>query len=233
MTAAYGLLRTNRRAPSFNLPCLPAARLRVLHEESNPTTARLVHASDVDETIAPISIGSIGAENVYSFVLAELGFLPTHASARDTSALPPNAMPRPERRSAGLKSMKASSCAAFGLAVKPPAESATARSGPCCAKAQSSGRGREATRCDSGHHVRSWPILLKKYAVQNQRKLKSIATPLILREPERRLVGEVHGRADVVVTISASDRMRQTRPVFSRARVLVSAFCQSSVCRRG
>jgi hypothetical protein len=44
----------------------------VLHEESNPTTARLVHASDVDETIAPISIGSIGAENVYSFVLAEL-----------------------------------------------------------------------------------------------------------------------------------------------------------------
>jgi hypothetical protein len=84
----------------------------VLHEESYPTTARLVHASDVDETIAPISIGSIGAENVYSFVLAELGFVPTHASARDTSALPPNAMPRPERRSAGLKSMKPSSCVA-------------------------------------------------------------------------------------------------------------------------
>src|SRR5258705_6262236 len=53
MTAAYGLLRTNRRAPSFNLSCLPAApRLRVLHEESNPTTPRLVRASDADETIA-------------------------------------------------------------------------------------------------------------------------------------------------------------------------------------
>lgn len=40
----------------------------------------------------------------------------------------------PERRSAGPKSMKPSSCAAFGLAVKPPAEFATAGCGPCYAK---------------------------------------------------------------------------------------------------
>jgi Homeodomain-like domain len=39
-------------------------------------------------------------------------------STRDTPSSPSNAMPRPECRSAGLKSMKQSSCAAFGLAVK-------------------------------------------------------------------------------------------------------------------
>jgi hypothetical protein len=38
---------------------------------------------------------------------------------------------------------------------------------------------------------------------------------------------------NVAGTISASDWVRQTRPVFSRARALGSAFCQSSVCRRG
>jgi hypothetical protein len=35
--------------------------------------------------------------------------------------------------------MKHTSCAAFGLAVKPPAESAAAGSGPCYAKAQTVG----------------------------------------------------------------------------------------------
>ena len=52
-------------------------------------------------------------------------------STRDTPSSPPNAMPRPECRSAGLKSMKQSSCAAFGLA------------GPSYAKAQTSPRDRE------------------------------------------------------------------------------------------
>src|SRR5260370_42217303 len=56
-----------------------------------------------------------------------IGFVPTQASVAGEvdsryALTAPNAMPRPECRSAGLKSMKQSSCAAFGLAVKPPAE---------------------------------------------------------------------------------------------------------------
>src|SRR5260370_31521364 len=52
MTAAYGLPRTSRGAPSFSLSCLPTVRrLLVLHGESNPTISRLVRASDADETI--------------------------------------------------------------------------------------------------------------------------------------------------------------------------------------
>src|SRR6266850_6562769 len=57
------------------LSIYPACRRRVCGGFTKRATRRpprLVHASDVDETIAPISIGSIGAENVYSFVLAEL-----------------------------------------------------------------------------------------------------------------------------------------------------------------
>src|SRR5260370_31926949 len=51
-TAAYGLPRTSRGAPSFSLSCLPTVRrLLVLHGESNPTISRLVRASDADEII--------------------------------------------------------------------------------------------------------------------------------------------------------------------------------------
>ena len=50
--AGCGLPRTNPRAPSFSLCCSPTVRrLLVLHEESNPTTSRLVRASDADEII--------------------------------------------------------------------------------------------------------------------------------------------------------------------------------------
>src|SRR5260370_41721021 len=46
MTAGCGLPRTNPRAPSFRLCCSPTVRrLLVLHEESNPTTSWLVHAT--------------------------------------------------------------------------------------------------------------------------------------------------------------------------------------------
>ena len=77
-------------------------------------------------------------------------------STRDTPSSPSNAMPRPECRSAGLKSMKQSSCAAFGLAAKLPAESAAAGSGPCYAKAQTSPRDRE--RRGAFPVVRSAPV---------------------------------------------------------------------------
>jgi hypothetical protein len=50
--AGCGLPRTSARAPSFSLRYSPTVgRLPVLHEESNPTTSRLVRASDADEII--------------------------------------------------------------------------------------------------------------------------------------------------------------------------------------
>ena len=158
--AGCGLPRTNPRAPSFSLCCSPTVRrLLVLHEESNPTTSSLVRASDADEIIDD-RIDILRLDRCF-VVRARVCQVPTHASVaekstRDTPSSPPNAMPRPECRSAGLKSMKQSSCAAFGLAVRLPAESATAESGPCYAKAQTSPRDRE--RRGAFPVVRSAPV---------------------------------------------------------------------------
>jgi hypothetical protein len=130
--AGYGLSRTNPRAPSFSLCCSPTVRRPlVLHDESNPTTSRLVRASEADEIIDD-RIDILRLERCFvvharvchrrklyiSFVLAELGscqLMPPSLdqSTRDTPSSPSNAMPRPECRSAGLKSMKQSSCAAL------------------------------------------------------------------------------------------------------------------------
>jgi hypothetical protein len=92
--AGCGLPRTNRRAPSFSLCCSPTVRrLLVLHDESNPTTSCLVRASDADEIIDDridilrldrcfvVHARVCHRRKLYiSFVLAGLGFVPTHAT---------------------------------------------------------------------------------------------------------------------------------------------------------
>jgi hypothetical protein len=75
-----------------------------------------------------------------SFVLAGLRFAPTHASAAgeadsDPPSSPPDAMPRPEVSECRPEIREAIERAAFALAVKLPADSAAAGSGPCYAKA--------------------------------------------------------------------------------------------------
>jgi hypothetical protein len=115
----------------------------VLHGKSNPTTSRLVRASDADEIIdyridilrldrcfvvAPAIVGNCIFPSSLGSVSCQLMPPSLEKSTRDTPLSPPNAMPRPERPSAGLKLMKQSSRAAFGLAVKLPAESVRFRS---------------------------------------------------------------------------------------------------------
>ena len=187
--AGCGSPRTSPRAPSFSLCCSPTVRrLLVLHDESNLTAFCLVCAHHADE-IVDDRIDILRLDRCFvvharvchrrklyiSFVLAELGscqLMPPslEQSTRDTPASPPNAMPRPECRSAGLKSMKPSSCAAFGLAVELPEESATAGSGPCYAKAQTSSRDRELR----GAFPASGPLLAR-----NRHAIPSTACPLM------------------------------------------------------
>jgi hypothetical protein len=125
----------------------------VLHDESKPTTSCLVHTSDADGIMddridilrldrcivvharvchrRKLSISFVLADSVAGAVDSRYACI---AAERDAA---------PRVSECRLKSMKQSSCAAFGLAVELPAESAIAGSGPCYAKAQTSSRDRE------------------------------------------------------------------------------------------
>ena len=185
--AGCGLPRTSPRAPSFSSCCVPTARrLLVLYDESTSTTSCLVPASDADEIMrrshrhpsarsvlcnpcAAIVRSCIFPSSLPGSESCQLKAPSLEKSTRDTPSSLSNAMPRPECRSAGLKSMKQSSCAAFGLAVKLPAESAAAGSGPCYAKAQTSPRDRERRGAFPGHtlwHVRDMPAVLSNVRIQ-------------------------------------------------------------------
>src|ERR1700693_4802485 len=85
--AGYGLSPTRPTVPSFNLCCSPTVRrLLVLHEESNPTTSRLVCVSDAEEIIDdPIDILRLDRRFVHARI--RIGRHPVHEHAEPSHSV--------------------------------------------------------------------------------------------------------------------------------------------------